>query len=88
MEMGVRVAVHFSSDNHAAGCALTTIATWHNLDTDASGSDRITVASTADPATGGHYGSAGYGRANFWTGPGAVLITVGTHPDSEMRVTV
>jgi hypothetical protein len=88
VERGVRVSVRFSSDDHSDRCALTTTATWRNLDTGASGSEQFAVASTADPASGGKYGTAGYNRAHFWTGPGTVVITVSTHPDSELRVTV
>jgi hypothetical protein len=88
LENGVRVVVRFSSDNHDNSCALTTSATWRNLETGASGGEEITVASTSDPASGGRYGNVGYNRANFWTGPGTVVVTVSTHPDSALRVTV
>lgn len=88
VENGVRVTIRFSSDNHDGSCTLTATATWLNLDTGAAGSEDITVASTADPASGGHYGSAGYNRAQFWTGPGTVVVTVSTHPGTEFEVTV
>jgi hypothetical protein len=88
VENGVRVSVRFSSDNHDSSCALTATATWRNLATGASGSQDITVASTAEPATGGRYGTMGYNRANFWTGPGPVVVTVSTHPSTERQVIV
>jgi hypothetical protein len=88
VENGVRVSVRFSSDNHSNCCALTATATWRNLDTGSSGGEHITVAPTADPTSGGRYGNAGYNRANFWTGPGTVVVTVSTHPGSQLQVTV
>jgi hypothetical protein len=88
VENGVRISVRFSSENHGNRCVLTATATWRNPDTGASGSEYITVASAADPASGGRYGNAGYNRANFWTGPGTVVVTVSTHPGSELQVTV
>jgi hypothetical protein len=48
----------------------------------------IAVASTANPASGGRYGNAGYNRAHFWTGLGTLVVTVSTHPHSELQVTV
>jgi hypothetical protein len=88
VENGVAVAVHFSSDNRTAACALDVGTTWRNRDTGASGRQSITVASTADPASGGHYGSAGYSRGTLWTGPGRVVVTVSTHPGSAREITV
>lgn len=88
VENGVAVAVHFSSDNHTAACALEVETTWHNRDSGASGRQGVTVASTADPASGGHYGPAGYSRATLWTGPGRVVVTVSTHPGSAREITV
>ena len=88
LENGVRVVVRFSSDNHDNSGALTASATWHNLDTGASGGKEITVGSTASPASGARYGNAGYNRANFWTGPGTVVVAVSTYPHSVLRLIV
>lgn len=88
MEKGVRVAVHFSSDNHDSSCVLQTRTEWRNLDTGASGIEDIAVPSTADPASGGHYGTSGYASKGLWTGPGRVVATVSTHPGAELQVTV
>ncbi|CAN5138749.1 hypothetical protein BH11ACT6_BH11ACT6_45170 [soil metagenome] len=86
-EDGVRVAVYFTPD-HDVACAVTMTATWRNLDTGASGSGDITVASDGTPAAQRHYGFAGYSRADFWTGRGTVVVTVSTQPDGELVVTV
>jgi hypothetical protein len=88
LENGVRVVVRFSSDNVDNSCALTASVTWRKLETGTSGGEEITVASRSDPASGARYGNAGYNRANFWTGPGTVVVTVSTHPGSALRLTV
>jgi len=87
VESGVRVAVYFTPDRDVA-CAVTMTTTWTNLDTGASGTGDITVTSDGQPASQRHYGFAGYSRAEFWTGPGTVVVTVSTHPDDELEVTV
>jgi hypothetical protein len=79
---GVRVAIHYDAGSYDGSCALTVTATWTNLDTAASGSADITAVSTID----GHYGFIGYADTEFWTGRGTVVITLSSHPDTEMRI--
>jgi hypothetical protein len=89
VENGVRVSVQFAADNHDSSCFVVASVSWHNLDTGATGGEDITVASTADLAGGGHYGDAGYNRANFFAGSGTIVVTVSTNPHpSEVQITV
>lgn len=81
---GIRVAIHYDAGRYDGSCTLTVTATWTNLDTGVSGSGDITAVSTID----GHYGFIGYANAVFEPGPGAVVITLSSHPGAEMRLTV
>jgi hypothetical protein len=35
----------------------------------------------------GHYGFIGYANTTFGTGSGTVVITLSSHPGTEMRIT-
>ncbi|MCT7661332.1 hypothetical protein [Mycobacterium deserti] len=83
VENGVRVAIHYDVGSYDGSCALTVTAAWTNLDTGAAGSGDITAVSTID----GHYGFIGYANTTFETGNGTVVITLSSHPDSELRIT-
>jgi hypothetical protein len=83
VEGGVRVAIHYDAGIYDGSCALTVTAAWANLDTGASGHGDITAVSTID----GHYGFIGYANTTFDTGSGAIIVTVSSHPDAEMRIT-
>lgn len=80
---GVRAAIQYDAGVYDGSCALTVTADWRNLETGASGSGHITAVSTID----GHYGFIGYANTTFGTGPGAVVVTVSSHPGAGMRVT-
>ncbi len=80
---GVRVAISYDAGVYDGSCALTVNANWTNLDTGASGTGDITAVSTID----GHYGFIGYANTTFDTGPGTVVVTVSSHPGTEMRLT-
>jgi hypothetical protein len=84
VENGVRVAISYDAGIYDGSCALTVSAVWENLDTGASGTDDITAVSTID----GHYGFIGYANTTFATGPGDVVITLSSHPGSELLITV
>ena len=62
---------------------LCATAAWANLDTGASGGSDITAVSTID----GHYGFIGYASTTFETGSGTVIITLSSHPGTELRIT-
>jgi hypothetical protein len=62
LKNGVRVAVRFLLRQPRQLLCLTATATWHNLDTGASGGKDITVASTANPASGGRPGNVSCNR--------------------------
>jgi hypothetical protein len=79
---GVRVAIHYDAGVYDGSCALTVTAAWANLDTGASGTGDITAVSTID----GHYGFIGYANTTFATGNGTVVVTVSSHPGTEMRI--
>lgn len=81
---GVRVAIHYDAGRYDGSCALTVTATWTNLDTGATGRGDITAVSTID----GHYGFIGYANTTFEPGPGAVVVTLSSHPGAELDVTV
>jgi hypothetical protein len=81
---GVRVAIHYDAGVYDGSCSLTVTADWTNLDTGAAGTGDITAVSTID----GHYGFIGYANTTFDTGLGTVVITLSSHPGSELRVTV
>ncbi len=80
---GVRVAIHYDAGIYDGSCALTVTAAWTNLDTGTSGSSEITAVSTIDA----HYGFVGYANTTFETGSGTVVVTLGSHPGAEMRIT-
>ena len=80
---GVRVAIHYDAGIYDGSCSLTVTAAWANLDTGAKGSSDITAVSTID----GHYGFIGYANATFATGSGTVVVTISSHPGSELRIT-
>lgn len=84
VEDGVRVVIHYDAGVYDGSCALTVSAAWANLDTGASGSADITAVSTID----GHYGFIGYANTTFETGRGTVVVTLSSHPDAEMVITV
>jgi hypothetical protein len=84
VENGVRVAISYDAGIYDGSCALTVSAVWKNLETGASGTDDITAVSTID----GHYGFIGYANTTFATGPGDVAITLSSHPNSELLITV
>lgn len=83
VEDGVRVAIRYDAGVYDGSCALTVTVTWANLDTGATGSRALTAVSTID----GHYGFIGYANTVFETGSGTVVVTLSSHPGSEMRVT-
>jgi hypothetical protein len=83
-ENGIRVAIHYDAGRYDGSCALTVTATWTNLDTGATGRGDITAVSTID----GHYGFIGYANTTFEPGPGAVVVTLSSHPGAELDVTV
>jgi hypothetical protein len=83
VENGVRVAIHYDAGRYDGSCALTVTAAWTNLATGGSGSGDITAVSTID----GHYGFVGYADTTFETGTGTVVVTLGSHPGAELRVT-
>ena len=80
---GIRVAIHYDAGSYDGSCSLTVAAAWTNLDTGASGRGAITAVSTID----GHYGFIGYANATFATGSGAVVVSLSSHPDAELRIT-
>jgi len=84
LDDGVRVAIQYDAGIYDGSCALTVTADWANLDTGASGSSDITAVSRID----GHYGFIGYANTTFNTGSGTVVVTLSSHPDTEMRLTV
>jgi hypothetical protein len=81
---GVRVAISYDAGIYDGSCALTVTATWTNLDTGATGAGDITAVSVID----GHYGFIGYANTVFATGPGHVVVTLSSHPDGELDVSV
>jgi hypothetical protein len=83
LENGVRVVIHYDAGIYDGSCALTVTAAWANLDTGAKGSGDITAVSTID----GHYGFIGYANTTFATGSGTVVVTLGSHPGAELRIT-
>lgn len=80
---GVRVVIHYDAGIYDGSCALTVTADWANLDTGSKGSGDITAVSTID----GHYGFIGYANKTFATGSGTVVVTLSSHPGSELRIT-
>ncbi|WP_299560193.1 hypothetical protein [uncultured Mycolicibacterium sp.] len=80
---GVRVVIRYDAGVYDGSCVLTVPATWENRDTGAAGAGEITAVSTVD----GHYGFIGYANTTFVTGPGTVVVGVGSHPGQRMVVT-
>lgn len=83
VEGGVRVAINYDAGVYDGSCSLTVSAQWTNLNAGAAGGGDITAVSTID----GHYGFIGYANATFATGAGTVVVTLSSHPGSELRVT-
>jgi len=84
VDSGVRVAINYDAGIYDGSCRLTVTAGWTNLTTGASGTGDITAVSTID----GHYGFIGYANTTFETGPGAVVITLSSHPGEEINLSV